>query len=282
VAAPLLGPPLVSIYPISIGGEARSIEQRAYKVEQRLSQPSWSVPAALRAEQPSLPEVVLPGPNNPLGNYAMILDNGGLMIHGTNRPSAIGTRVSRGGISMYPEDIELLINRVTSGTPVRIVHEPIKHGYKNGALYLEFRKPQAANGELNLAALVNWMSTITTTPLDHSDWQRVQRVAAGAHGIAMPVIQVKGKPRPERGWWLQLNSYKTAQPARALINKIEPMEVPLIIKGCYDNQPCKVMAGPFKDKLYIEELRKKIKWVTGVKGSLLPYQEEDDFQLPQL
>lgn len=278
----VVGPLLVSIYPISIGGEARSMPLGSYTVEQRLSQPSWTVPAAVRAEQPKLPDVLPPGPNNPLGAFAINLDRGGYMIHGTNRPGTIGMRVSRGGISMYPEDIELLIQRLATGTSVRVINESLKHGYKNGALYLEFHKPAAVQGELNHAALVNWMSRIVTTPMDVAAWQRVRLVAEGSHGIAMPVMQVRPKPRPDYGWWLQLTSYKTAQSAHALINKIEVMEVPVTIKGCYDKLPCKVVAGPFKDKLYIEELRKKIKWVAGVKASVVPYQEENDFLLPDL
>ena len=271
------GPPLVSTYPIGMGSEGAA--PGAYKIEQRLSRPSWTVPAAVKSGEP---EVMPPGPNNPLGAYAITLDSNGAMIHGTNKPTTIGMKGGRGGVRMYPEDIELLIHRVATETPVRIVNEPLKHGYKSGALYLEFHKPESVSGELNLAALVNWMSSIVNTNLEFDDWQRVRLVAEGSHSIAMPVVQVKAKPHPEHAWWLQLNSYKNAQSAHALINRIEALDVPLSIKGCYDGQPCKVVAGPFKDKAYIEELRKKIKWITGVKGSVVPYQEEDDFQLPLL
>jgi L,D-transpeptidase ErfK/SrfK len=276
-STPAEGPPLVSTYPIGIGSE--SARSGAHKIEQRLSRPSWTVPASAKAAEP---EVLPPGPNNPLGAYAITLDLEGGMIHGTNKPSSIGMKGGRGGVRMYPEDIELLIHRVATDTPVRIVNQPLKHGYKNGALYLEFHKPESAKGELNHAALVNWMSGIVRTPLDVADWQRVRLVAEGAHSIAMPVAQVKSRSNSERAWWLQLTSYKNAQSAHVLINKIEALGAPLSIKGCYDKQPCKVVAGPFKDKTYIEELRKKIKWVTGVKGVVVPYQEEDDFQLPLL
>jgi L,D-transpeptidase ErfK/SrfK len=278
-SAPSEGPALVSTYPIGIGSEGLAVRAGTYKIEQRLSRPSWTLPASVKTREP---KVVPPGPNNPLGAYTITLDAAGAMIHGTNQPNTIGTKGGRGSMRMYPEDIELLIHRVTMGTQVRIINQPLKHGYKSGALYLEFHKPDSAKGELNHAALVNWMSGIVKAPLDSADWQRVRLVAEGSHSVAMPVVQMKSKPRPERAWWLQLNSYKTAQAAHALINKVEALGVPLSIKGCHDNQPCKVVAGPFKDKTYIDDLRKKIKWVTGVKGNVVPYQEEDDFQLPQL
>ena len=226
--------------------------------------------------------MVLPGPKNPLGSFAIMLNTPGFMIHGTNSASNIGTRLSRGCVSMYEDDIELLIHRVTTGTPVRFVNQPLKHGYKNGALYLEFHKPGDRNGELNLAAFVNWMSTITRAPMDTSEWQRAHRVAEGSLGLAMPVMQLKAKPRPERGMWLQLASYKNSKSAHALLNKVEVMGVPLAVHGCHGGKPCKVMAGPFKEREYVDELLKKIKWVVGVKGSIVPYQEEDDFQLPPL
>lgn len=279
---PVVGPPLVSIYPISISQECLATPLGSYRIEQRLSSPSWTVPARLRREQPGLPEVMPPGPNNPLGEYAITLDNPALMIHGTNKASSIGMKVSRGCVRMYPEDIDLLIHRVSAGTPVRLVNQAVKHGYKRGALYLEFHRPEAQGGELNLAALVNWMSGIVAAPMAVDDWQRVRLVAEGGHGLAMPVAQLKARSRPESSWLLQLTSFKTARQARALINKIEAMEVPLFISGCHDGKPCRVMAGPFRDKLYIEELRKKIKWVIGAKAAVVPFQAEDDFQMPLL
>ncbi len=277
-----VGPPLVGIYPIGVGSECRPTGSGSHTVEQRLSRPSWTVPASLRAAQPSLPDVMLPGPKNPLGNYALMLNTPGFMIHGTNSNNNIGTTLSRGCISMYAEDVELLINQVTTGTTVRFVNQPLKHGYKNGALYLEFHKPANSEGELNLAAFVNWMSTINRAPMDTSDWQRARQVAEGSRGLAMPVMQLKSKPRPDRGLWLQIGQFKTSKSAHALIKKIEVIGVPLITHDCHSGKPCKVMAGPFKDREYVDELLKKIKWVVGVKGSIVPYQEEDDFQLPLL
>lgn len=275
-------PPLVSTYPISISSECLAIRQKEFKVEQRLSRPSWTVPESTRRAQPSLPDVVLPGPKNPLGDFAIGLDHPEFMIHGTNNPASIGTKVSTGCVRMYPGDIDLLINRIATGIPVRIVNESLKHGYKNGALYLEFHKPEGVSGELNLAALVNWMDRIVTVPMSVADWQRVRMVAEGTHAVAMPVMQLKAKPRPERGLVIQLTSYKTAHSARALIKKIEVMGVPLSITGCYGGKLCTVVAGPFKDRNYTEELLKKIKWVTNAKGRIIAYQEEDDFQLPLL
>ena len=84
-----------------------------------------------------LPKVVKPGPENPLGNFAMRLGLPAYLIHGTNRPYGVGMRVSSGCIRLYPEDIESLFSQITLGTRVSIVNQPYKVGILNQKIYLE-------------------------------------------------------------------------------------------------------------------------------------------------
>ena len=65
-----------------------------------------------------------PGPDNPLGQHAMRLGLPGYLIHGTNKPSGVGMRVTHGCIRMFPEDIEALYKTVPVGTAVKIVNQP--------------------------------------------------------------------------------------------------------------------------------------------------------------
>jgi L,D-transpeptidase ErfK/SrfK len=103
--------------------------------------PSWTVPpelaAQFRAQGLAFDPVMPPGPNNPLGDYALILDRPGYAIHGTNHPWAVGMRVSHGCVRLFPEDISTLFRRVPQGTPVRIVDLPYKVGRQDGVWYLE-------------------------------------------------------------------------------------------------------------------------------------------------
>ena len=48
-------------------------------------------------------------------------------IHGTNKPSSIGTRASAGCIRMQNRDVEELFEWVSIGTPVRILGDPPSH-----------------------------------------------------------------------------------------------------------------------------------------------------------
>jgi lipoprotein-anchoring transpeptidase ErfK/SrfK len=53
-----------------------------------------------------------------MGPRAMTLSGGQYAIHGTNRPSSIGTFASYGCIRMYNQDIVDLFDRVSVGAPV--------------------------------------------------------------------------------------------------------------------------------------------------------------------
>ncbi len=84
-----------------------------------------------------LPRIVPPGPDNPLGKYAMRLGLPGYLIHGTNRPAGVGMRVTHGCIRLFPEDIGFLFGQVDLNTPVRIINEPVKIGWNGDELVIE-------------------------------------------------------------------------------------------------------------------------------------------------
>ncbi len=273
------GPALVSTYPVSFGPEGKS-RQGTYAVTKRLRKPSWEVPATIRASNPRLPEIMPPGKKNPLGEYGMELDGGGYMIHGTNNPYSIGMRVSRGSIRLYPEDIAILVHRVNKDTPVRIINDPFKYGYKNGVMYFEIHKPESTTGKLNLAALVNKVTAIVPHRFWAQDWQRVRVTAEKAAGIGTPIAQVRGKTKYPRRWILQLATYKHYSSARKLMLQLEELGLPVTTEGC-DTSKCRVLAGPFRDATYMKDMAKRIKWITRIKSITIPYKPPQD-ELPEL
>jgi L,D-transpeptidase ErfK/SrfK len=91
------------------------------------------------------------GPDNPLGANALRLGFPSYLIHGTNKPSGIGMRVSHGCVQLFPEDIESLFSQVPVGTPVRIVNQPQLLGWRDGNLYLEAH-PALEDDRRNLQA----------------------------------------------------------------------------------------------------------------------------------
>ena len=151
----------VLTFPVSIGRMDWSTPLGNTTVSAKTRNPSWTPPASIHAEAAArgetLPTVVPPGPDNPLGAHALRLAIPGYLIHGTNRPSGVGMRVTHGCVRMYPEDIEDLFGRIAVGTPVEIVNQPVKLGWLRDVLYIEVHPPleedEQGIGELRRLAL---------------------------------------------------------------------------------------------------------------------------------
>lgn len=124
-------------FPIGVVKEGWTMPRDSGRIVGKRKNPTWIPPASIRAEHPELPESIAPGPNNPLGDYALDTSWTAIRIHGTNKPMGVGRRVTHGCIRLYPEDIAWLFNEIKIGAPVTIVNQPIKAGWRNGALYLQ-------------------------------------------------------------------------------------------------------------------------------------------------
>lgn len=137
--------PLVTTHPIGIGRHEWETPLGKGKIIEKTKNPHWHPPDSIRAwydeHEMYLPEVVPPGPKNPLGKYALRLSIPGYLIHGTNMDGGIGLRSSSGCIRMHPEDIESLFYKVSIGDPVRIVNKPYKIGRYGNRVYAEAHVP---------------------------------------------------------------------------------------------------------------------------------------------
>ena len=136
--------PVVMTYPISIGRMDWETPLGRTSIVSKVRNPSWYPPESIRAEHAAagdpLPRIVPPGPQNPLGEYAMRLGLPGYLIHGTNRPAGVGMRVTHGCIRMFPEDIDYLFGRIDVKTAVRIINEPVKVGWNGDELLVEVHR----------------------------------------------------------------------------------------------------------------------------------------------
>ncbi len=132
---------MVRTYPISVGRMDWNTPLGKARIEKKHKDPSWRPPESLKLEAleegESLPSVVPPGPDNPLGRYALRLSIPGYLIHSTNKPYGVGMRVTHGCVRMYPEDIEDLFPIVPLHTAVQIVNQPVKLGWKGKTLFME-------------------------------------------------------------------------------------------------------------------------------------------------
>jgi L,D-transpeptidase ErfK/SrfK len=192
---------LVTSHPIGIGQEGWATPLGETTVTQKARDPVWYVPASVRKEHAErgdpLPSVVQPGPDNPLGRFAMALSMPGYLIHGTNKPAGVGMRSSHGCIRLYPDDIEALFERVTKGTPVLIVNQPVLAGWRDGQLYLEVHRPLTED-PLDMTAevervLARAIGRAGGAPVE-LDREVIQKVASERRGIPFPVLRSQRSP----------------------------------------------------------------------------------------
>jgi L,D-transpeptidase ErfK/SrfK len=124
-------------FPLGIGREGLLTPTGTTSVVRKVDGPTWRPTPRMRAEDPKLPAVVGPGPDNPMGTHAMYLGWAQYAIHGTNKPYGIGRRSSSGCLRMYPEDIVKLYGQVPVGTTVTVLNEPIKAAWIDNKFYVE-------------------------------------------------------------------------------------------------------------------------------------------------
>ncbi|MDR1828414.1 MAG: L,D-transpeptidase [Methylobacteriaceae bacterium] len=108
-------------YGIGVGKEGYAFQGTA-RVGRKAVWPGWSPTSSMLAVNPSLPQHLPGGVDNPLGARALYLYQGDrdtlFRIHGTNEPWSIGKAVSSGCIRMMNEDVYHLYQRVGVNTPV--------------------------------------------------------------------------------------------------------------------------------------------------------------------
>lgn len=172
-------------FPVSAGRPCCETPVGSTSVVARRAQPSWTPPDSIRAERPDLPDVVPPGPDNPLGDYALYLGWPEVLIHGTNRPWGIGQAASHGCIRMYPEDIARLFSLVEIGTPVRVMDGPASLGWQEGDLYMEAHPAPAWEDDVD--ALHEQVRQAAGAQSPRLDWYVIDRALARRDGVPVRV-----------------------------------------------------------------------------------------------
>lgn len=155
--------------------------------------PDWFPPASIRleAEQAGriLPVMVPAGDENPLGSHALYLSRAGYLLHGTHRPAGVGMEVSHGCIRLYPADIARLYQTVAIGEPVRIIDEPYKLGWQDGALWLEVHPPAYRPARQDVPqALIDAIIAVTPEGVPLM-WAVVREAVRRADGVPVRIGQ---------------------------------------------------------------------------------------------
>jgi L,D-transpeptidase ErfK/SrfK len=194
-------PRVVMTMPIGIGMVGWATPTGTTKITSKRKDPYWTPPASVRKEHAAegdiLPPRVPPGPDNPLGAFAMNLGWPSYLMHGTNKPAGVGMRASHGCIRLYPEDIATIFPMLPIGTKVTVVNQPTLHRVQDGRLYVQSFPPHEEHPEAKAAAkgqrfnkqLQAGMAQRAQQADLQVDWTLVEQVVNGAQGIAVPVSQ---------------------------------------------------------------------------------------------
>ena len=192
-------PAQVITQPVGIGTDYASTPLGETRIVRKAVSPVWRPSRDIREEHVAdghwLAAEVPPGPDNPLGKFALYLAlKGNYLIHGTNKPWGVGMRVSHGCIRLYPEGIESLYSQVPVGTAVRIVDERLLLGTRDGKLYVQAypsQEKRSASNDDNLTPHVE--AILRKVPRGQAvDWDKSMELLRS--GRALPVPIAPGSP----------------------------------------------------------------------------------------
>lgn len=182
-------------FPVGIGRLGWMTPEGDTRIVRKVKNPTWYVPASIREfvrqKGEILPDKIGPGPNNPLGKFAMRLGFSGYLIHGTNEPSGVGMRSSSGCIRLFPEDIKALFSMIPVGTKVRIINTAYKVGWKNHRLYLEAHKPLQEevlkyHGQNSLTSMVKAVIR-HERPNTYVNWNLAENIGEAHKGLPIQI-----------------------------------------------------------------------------------------------
>jgi L,D-transpeptidase ErfK/SrfK len=194
-------PAEVITHPIGIGKVGWATPEGTTKVTSHVKDPTWTPPVSVRKEHAKdgdiLPATVPPGPDNPLGRHMMRLGWPSYLIHGTNKPPAVGMRASAGCVRLYPEDIAQIFEAVPDGTKVTVVNQPVLLGWRGETLLVQAYPPLEDDGRdwSDVPKALRQKAKKPKAALwkkvaehgDAIDWDAVGAAAAEPRGIALPV-----------------------------------------------------------------------------------------------
>ncbi len=109
------------VYPSSVP-RSEELTQRGYtQIVLKRRNPTWIPTPTMRAADPTLPDKVDPGPDNPMGSRAMNLGWQYYRIHGIDKLEKIGRPASSGCVGLYNPNVEKLFELAQVGTQVKFL-----------------------------------------------------------------------------------------------------------------------------------------------------------------
>jgi lipoprotein-anchoring transpeptidase ErfK/SrfK len=184
---------LVTALPVAVG-TGRKTEKfdwqtptGKFRVIGKQKDPTWHVPASIQSEMEQhgkeVVSTVPPGPDNPLGKYAIKTSIPGILIHSTDKPSSIYSFASHGCIRVSPLHMEDFFKEVKVNTPGEIIYKPVKLAVtEQGKIFLEVHQDVYGKAIKLDAEARNLIKRHQLT--ERVDWGKLEAVLRKKSGIA--------------------------------------------------------------------------------------------------
>ncbi|MBA4348713.1 MAG: hypothetical protein C0415_01805 [Thermodesulfovibrio sp.] len=191
---------LATIFPVGLGMSIKDDQTvwrtptGKFRITAKEKNPTWYVPESIQAEmkiegKPVL-TVVPPGPDNPLGKYALKTSIQGILIHETIWPNAVYQFRSHGCIRVLPEHMEKFFNEVELNISGEILYKPVKVAVSDeGKVFLEVHR-DVYRMVKNLKDEVKKL-LVDKGAAEKVDWQKVDTILKERAGIAEDVTKIE-------------------------------------------------------------------------------------------
>lgn len=186
----------VSVFPVGLGMPSwRGLTRwrtptGGFAILAKQRNPTWYVPESMQwkmqLEGKEVKKIVPPGPDNPLGRYALKTSIPGILIHETIWPTSVSRFASHGCVRMLPEHMEKIFGEVQAGTPGEILYMPLKVSVSpEGRALLEvhrdiYEQVKDPNHEVRRLMEQHGVS-------DSVDWNKIEMLLKKKPGIAEDV-----------------------------------------------------------------------------------------------
>ena len=184
---------LVTSLPVALGSVIKTDKYiwqtpvGKFKITAKMKDPTWTVPPSIQTEMVEQGKEVIttlpPGPENPLGKYAIRTSIPGILIHSTTRPSSIYSFSSHGCIRLSPNQMEEFFPQIKVNTRGEIIYKPVKLAVtENGRVYLEVHH-DVYNKSASLVAEARKMVEKEKVS-ELVDWEKFKAVVKRKSGVA--------------------------------------------------------------------------------------------------
>lgn len=184
---------LVTSLPVALGSVTKNEKYvwqtpiGKFRITAKMKDPTWTVPISIQTEMEEHGKEVItsipPGPENPLGKYAIKTSIPGIMIHSTTKPSSIYGFSSHGCIRLSPDQMKEFFPQIKVNTRGEIIYRPVKLAVtENGRVFLEVHH-DVYNRSANLVSEARQM--VEKQKLSELvDWEKFKSVVKQKSGVA--------------------------------------------------------------------------------------------------